>query len=96
MITIAINKNPTAVWQWGSINLVNESEPNRRAAQPQRVQQQVQIQIAIHDDNVAITSGHVKWFLICVFRESVGVCRRRASGNITVRKVMLDEDSRAH
>jgi hypothetical protein len=54
------NKNPTAVWQWGSINLVNESEPDRRAAQQQHVQQQVQIQIAIHDDNVAITSGHVK------------------------------------
>jgi hypothetical protein len=31
------NKNPTAVWQWGSINLVNESEPDRRAAQQQRV-----------------------------------------------------------
>src|SRR5208282_2553521 len=43
------NKNPTAVWQWGSINLVNESEPDRRATQPQRVQQQVQIQIAIHN-----------------------------------------------
>jgi len=56
------NKNPTAVWQWGSINLVNESEPDRRAAQPQRVWQQVQIQIAIHDNKVPITSGHVKWF----------------------------------
>jgi hypothetical protein len=90
------NKNPTAIWQWGSINLVNESEPDRRAAQQQRVQQQAQIQITIHDCKVAITSGHVKWFLICVFRESVGVCRRRASGNIPIRKVMLDEDSRAH
>jgi len=89
-------KNPTAVWQWGSINFVTQSEPDRRAAQPPRVQQQVQIQITIHDGKVTITSGHVKWFLICVFRESVGVCRRRASGNITVRKVMLDEDSRAH
>jgi hypothetical protein len=29
-------KNPTAVWQWGSENLVNESEPDRRAAK-QRV-----------------------------------------------------------
>jgi hypothetical protein len=45
---------------------VNESEPNRRAAQQQRVQQQIQIQIAIHNDNVAITPGHVKWFLIRV------------------------------
>jgi hypothetical protein len=89
-------KNPTAVWQWGSINFVTQSEPDRRAAQPPRIQQQVQIQITIHDGKVTITSGHVKWFLICVFRESVGVCRRRASGNITVRKVMLDEDSRAH
>jgi hypothetical protein len=59
---VAINKNPTAGWQWGSINLVNESEPYRRAAQQQRVWQQIQIQIAIHDYNVAITSGHVKWF----------------------------------
>jgi len=31
---------------------VNESEPNRRAAQPQRVQQQVQIQIAIHNGKI--------------------------------------------
>jgi hypothetical protein len=31
------NKNPTADWQWGSENLVNKSEPDRRAAQPQRV-----------------------------------------------------------
>jgi hypothetical protein len=31
------------VWQWGSINLVIESEPNRRAGKQQRVQQQVQI-----------------------------------------------------
>jgi len=40
-----------------------QSEPDRRAAQPQRVQQQVQIQIAIHNDNVAIVPGRVKWFL---------------------------------
>jgi hypothetical protein len=31
------------VWQWGSINLVTLSEPNRRAGKQQRVQQQVQI-----------------------------------------------------
>jgi len=30
-------KTPPPVWQWGSTNLVNESEPDRRAAQPQRV-----------------------------------------------------------
>jgi len=47
------NKNPTAVWQWGLINLVNESEPDRRAAK-QRVKQQIQIQIAIHDSKVTI------------------------------------------
>jgi len=41
---------------------VNESEPDRRAAQPQRVQQQVQIQIAIHNGKVAITPAGVKWF----------------------------------
>jgi hypothetical protein len=45
-------KTPPPVWQWGSIKLINESEPNRRAAQQQqRVQQQVQIQIAIHCKN---------------------------------------------
>jgi hypothetical protein len=41
---------------------VNESEPNRRAAQPQRVQQQIQIQIAIHNGKIAITPAGVKWF----------------------------------
>jgi hypothetical protein len=40
-----------------------QSEPDRRAAQPQRVKQQVQIQIAIHKRNVASVSGRVKWFL---------------------------------
>jgi hypothetical protein len=39
-----------------------QSEPDRRAAQPQRVQQQVQVQIAIHSHNVTIASGRVKWF----------------------------------
>ena len=53
------NKNPTAGWQWGSENLVMQSEPDRRAAQQQRVQQpvlrsstaeggQIQIQITAH------------------------------------------------
>jgi hypothetical protein len=32
----------------GLINFVNKSEPNYRAAQPQRVQQQVQIQMTVH------------------------------------------------
>ena len=45
------NKNPTAGWQQGSINLVTQSEPDRRAAQPQRVQQQ--IQIAVHASKLA-------------------------------------------
>jgi len=55
-------KNPTAVGQWGSLNLVNESEPDRRAAK-QRVQQQVQIQIAIHAGKLAAIPDRVKWFL---------------------------------
>ena len=43
------NKNPTAgfgsgVWK----ALVNKSKPDRRAAQQQRLKQQVQIQITIH------------------------------------------------
>jgi hypothetical protein len=41
------NKNPTADWQWGSSNLVIESEPNCHAAQQQRVRKQ-QIQFVIH------------------------------------------------
>jgi hypothetical protein len=57
------NKNPTAVWQWGSENFVNESEPDRRAAQPQRVKQQIQIQITVHAGKVTIVSNRVKWFL---------------------------------
>jgi hypothetical protein len=44
-------KTPPPVWQWGSINLVNESEPDRRAAK-QRVQQQVQFQITVHRENL--------------------------------------------
>jgi hypothetical protein len=43
-------------------NLVNKSKPDRRAAQQQRVWQQIQIQIAIHDGKVTITPGGVKWF----------------------------------
>jgi alpha-D-xyloside xylohydrolase len=56
-------KNPTAGWQWGSINQLTESEPDRRAAQQQRAQQQVQIQITIHGNNLAIAAGDVKCFL---------------------------------
>jgi hypothetical protein len=26
-------KTPPPVWQWGSTNLINKSEPNRRASQ---------------------------------------------------------------
>ena len=50
---------------WGSINLVNESEPDRRAAQPQRVQQQVQIQIAIHwrNNNRLVSAGQILFLL---------------------------------
>src|SRR5208282_4165103 len=46
------NKNPTADWQWGSINPVTQSEPDRRAAQQQRVQQEVQIQVSIHKGTI--------------------------------------------
>jgi len=67
-VSVWQNKNPTAGWQWGSLNPVNESEPDRRAAQQQRVQQQVQIQIAIHSDNVTIASGCVKWFFVPLLR----------------------------
>jgi hypothetical protein len=44
-------KNPTAVRQWGSINLVNKSKPNR-AIRQQRTRKQ-QVQITIHSWNVA-------------------------------------------
>jgi hypothetical protein len=45
---LAKQKPHRRVWRWGLINLVMQSEPNRRAAQQQRVQQQIQIQFAIH------------------------------------------------
>jgi hypothetical protein len=45
---LAKQKPHCRVWQWGSINLVDESEPDRRAGKQQRVQQQVQIQIPNH------------------------------------------------
>ena len=67
-------KNPTAGWQWGSINPVTESEPDCRAAQQQRVQQQVQIQITIHVDRLATVTGRVKWFFA---RVSVTMCLPR-------------------
>jgi hypothetical protein len=51
-------KTPPPVWQWGSINLVNESEPDRHAAKQQRVVQQ-QVQIAIH-------VGKLTWRLVKV------------------------------
>jgi len=41
---------------------VMQSEPDRRAAQPQRVQQQVQIQIAIHGETITAGSQRVKSF----------------------------------
>jgi hypothetical protein len=53
-------KKPTAGLAVGSINLVNESEPDRRAAQQQRVWQQIQIQIAIHGHNITIWLRRVK------------------------------------
>jgi hypothetical protein len=56
-------KTPPPIWQWGSINLVIESEPDRRAGKQQRVQQQVQIQIANHGGNVAKRRKIVKFFL---------------------------------
>jgi len=36
-------KTPLPGWQWGLINQVIKSEPNRRAAKQQLVQRQVQI-----------------------------------------------------
>jgi hypothetical protein len=57
------SKNPTAGWQWGSINLVNKSEPDRRATQQQRIQQQIQIQIAVHAIILRAFDLSVKFFL---------------------------------
>ena len=57
------NKNPTAGRQWGSGNFRMQSEPGCHATQQQRVQQQIQVQIAIHANNVTIATGRVKWFL---------------------------------
>jgi len=55
------NKNPTAIWQWGSQILQTQSEPDRRAAQQQRVSKQ-QVQIHIHDSNLAIIPPNVNPF----------------------------------
>jgi hypothetical protein len=66
-------KTPPPVWQWGSIKLVNESEPDRRAAQQQRVQQQVQIQMAIHGHKIPIPPRRVKLiFTLASFQPSPG------------------------
>jgi hypothetical protein len=53
-------KTPPPVWQWGLIKLLNESEPDRNAAQPQRVQQQIQIQMAIHGHKIHTPPRWVK------------------------------------
>jgi hypothetical protein len=69
------NKNPTAIWQWGSDNLANESEPDRRAVQQQRVsKQQGQIQMAIHMGKIARIRGRST-----VFQGSVVRIRRLPS-----------------
>jgi hypothetical protein len=52
MITISKTKNPPPSGS-GLINFVNESEPDCRAGQQRVRKQQVQIQIAIHRDNLA-------------------------------------------
>ena len=57
------NKNPTAGWQWGSINFVNKSEPDRHATQQQRIKQQIQIQIAVHAIILMASHLPVKFFL---------------------------------
>jgi hypothetical protein len=46
-------KTPPPGLAMGFVKLVNKLEPNRRAAQQQRVQQQVQIQIVIHAVNLS-------------------------------------------
>jgi hypothetical protein len=67
-VSIWQNKNPTGGWQWGSVNLVNESEPDCRATQQQHIRQQ-QIQVATHARNIAGGSTRVKLiFLIEVGR----------------------------
>ena len=52
---------------------MNESEPDRRAAQQQRVQQQIQIQIAIHGPKITIRLRRVKLiFTLASFQPSPG------------------------
>jgi hypothetical protein len=56
------NKNPTAGLAVGFEKaLVNESKPDRRAAQQQRLKQQVQIQITIHTVLIGYFSVSVKF-----------------------------------
>jgi len=75
------------LWQWrfrlakqkphrrlavGFDKSVMQSEPDRHAAQQQRVQQQVQIQIAIHEGRITARSQRVKSFFFrlnrCLWR----------------------------
>jgi len=52
-------KNPPPFRRWVD-KFANKSEPDRRAAQQQRVQQQVQIQITIHAMNLTKWTEMVK------------------------------------
>jgi hypothetical protein len=51
-------KTPPPVRQWGSLNLWHESEPDRRAAQQQRVRKQ-QVQVHVHAHNLISPSAAV-------------------------------------
>jgi hypothetical protein len=56
-------KTPPPGWQWGSLkSYSNESEPDCRAAQQQRVvQQQIQIQVTIHNRTLTTTGRRVNF-----------------------------------
>ena len=81
-MAIAINKNPTAGWQWGSLKPVIQSEPNRRAAQQQQRARKQQVQMTIHDNNLAGARGDVnplfRVWLACAPPDKV--CRAGSTG----------------
>jgi hypothetical protein len=58
------NKNPTAGLGSGVPENFAPSEPNRRASRQERVEEQVQIQIQIHGQNLANRPARVKLFFV--------------------------------
>jgi hypothetical protein len=78
-VSVWQNKNPTAGFGSGVRKIqLRESEPDRHAAQQQRIKQQIQIQVTIHEATLATGAGGVNSIL--TRRGAIG--RHRASERI--------------